>query len=177
MTDRPAADRAPDTGPLPGAIAGEHFHGLESWFEALEFDMVFWVAPPATTAVLEVEGDGMGAAELQWSTRCAELPSTRAVVLLDGPGFDGVGENFETAHEAAEQVARFVTEHSGEETGPIEVLVFRPDTSVGTTAPGSAVSIWPQPVQTTDGAEFRFRHHGGARIRLTLTIPTTAGGD
>lgn len=176
-------DRTPAGGVLPGAASGGHLHGLDSWLEALEYDMVFWTAPPGTTAVLEVGGAGVGAdagagvgadadaAELQWSTRCAELPSTRAVVLLDGPGFEDVRHDFETAHEAAETVAGFVSEHSAADAGPIEVLVFRPDTAAGTDGPGTAVSVWPQPTGTTDGAEFRFRHRGGADVRLRLSIP------
>lgn len=184
-------DRAPATGVLPGATFGGHRHGLDSWFESLEYGMVFWTAPPGTTAVLEVAGAGVDAdvdgdvdaAELQWSTRCAELPSTRAVVLLDGPGLEDVRRGFETAHEAAEAVAGFVTGHSGADAGPIEVLVFRPDAtgamdtaaaaaSTGATdTSGSAASMWPQPIETSEGAEFRFRHRGGAVVRLRLAIP------
>lgn len=199
-------DRAPATGVLPGATFGGHRHGLDSWFESLEYGMVFWTAPPGTTAVLEVAGAGVDAdvdgdvdaAELQWSTRCAELPSTRAVVLLDGPGFEDVRRGFETAHEAAEAVAGFVTGHSGADAGPIEVLVFRPDAADATGAmdtaaaadatgardtaaaaastgatdtSGSAASMWPQPIETSEGAEFRFRHRGGAVVRLRLAIP------
>ncbi len=179
MTDRSATGRIPTGGVLPGASFDAHLHGLDCWYETVGFHMVFWVAPPGTTAVLQIDGDGADAAELRWSARCAEWPSTRAVVLLDGPGFEGVGADFETAHRAAEEVAEFVTERSGEEAGAIEVLVFRPDTpdtTGGTRVPGTAASTRPQPTETTDGAEFRFRHRGGARIHLTLTIPTTAGG-
>ncbi len=188
MTGPSETDRGPTGGVLPGASFDAHLHGLDCWHEGAAFHMAFWVAPPGTAAVLRVEGDGADAAELRWSTRCAEWPSTRAVALLDGPGSDGVVENFETAHRAAEEVARFVAERSGEDVGAIEVLVFRPDTTQtshttetadaadGTPVPGRATSTRPRPAETTDGAEFRFRHCGGARIHLTLTIPTTAGG-
>lgn len=183
MTDRSATDRTSAGHVLQAATFSARAHGLDAWCDASEFEMVFWTAPPGTTAVLEVSGGDVGAAELQWSTRCAELPSTRAVVLLEGPGFDGLDANFETAHWAAEAVAGFVTERSGAEAGPIEVLVFRPDTTDGTETPDGtdnpdrsdttekAASTWPQPTETPDGAEFRFRHRGGADVRLHLTIP------
>lgn len=146
-------------------------HGLDSWRDAAELGMVFWTAPPGTGAVLEVSGGDVSAAELQWSTRCAELPSTRAVVFLEGPGFNGVDANFETAHRAAEAVAGFVTEDSGTEAGPIEVLVFRPRGSDAPESAERAANTWPQPTGTPDGAEFCFRHSGGADVRLHLTIP------
>lgn len=148
--------------PLPGATSGGHAHGLELWFDQAEIDALFWVAPTGTTAVLEVTGDGADSVELQWSTLSSAVPSTRAVVLLDGPGFDDPGADFTWAHSAAEDVARFVTAHSGVEAGPIEVLVFRPD-------PGRAP--WPEPAATPDGAEFSFPHRGGADVRLALTLP------
>lgn len=147
---------------LLGATSGGPAHGLELWFDHVENDAVFWVAPTGTTAVLEVIGNGADSVELQWSTLSAAVPSTRAVVLLDGPGFDDPGADFTWAHSAAEDVARFVSERSGIEAGPIEILVFRPDTQH---AP------WPEPGTVADGAEFRFRHRGGADVHLTLTIP------
>jgi hypothetical protein len=128
----------------------------------VSFDTVFWVAPPGTTAVLEVTGQGSDAAELQWSTRCAEIPSTRAVVLVDGPGHEDPSVDFGTAHSVAEAVAEFVTDRAGVEAGPIEVLVFRPDTDH---AP------WPDPTPATGGASFRFRHRGGADVHVALTLP------
>lgn len=151
---------------LPGARSGGHAHGLELWFDQAEIDAVFWVAPTGTTAVLEVTGDAADSVELQWSTLSAAVPSTRAVILLDGPGLDDPGADFTWAHSAAEDVARFVTAGSGVETGPIEVLVFRPDTTH---------SSWPEPGPVAEGAEFRFRHRGGADVHLTLTIPDQPG--
>lgn len=152
--------------PLPGATSGGHTHGLERWWDPDETHAMFWVAPAGTTAVLRVDGNGTDAVELQWSTLSAEVPSTRAVVLLDGPGFGDPGEDFTFAHGVAEDVARFVSDRSGVEAGPIEVLVFRPD-------PDAAP--WPEPTATPDGAEFRFPHRGGADVRLTLTVPPPSG--
>lgn len=156
----------------PGVTSGGHTHGLEMWQGPDESHAMFWVAPAGSTAVLDVDGDGdidgdgADAVELRWSILSAEVPSTRAVVLLDGPGFGGPGEDFTAAHVVAEDVARFVSARSGIEAGPIEVLVFRPDTEH---AP------WPGPEPTPDGAEFRFRHRGGADVRLTLTLPDQPG--
>ncbi|TCJ77642.1 UNVERIFIED_ORG: hypothetical protein EDC92_109168 [Dietzia maris] len=152
--------------PLPGAAAAGDAHGLELWRDPDETHAVFWVAPAGSTAVLHVDGDGADAAELRWSTLSAEIPSTRAVVLVDGPGVGDPGEDFTAAHEVAENVARFVSTRSGVEAGPIEVLVFRPDTDH---AP------WPEPAPTAHGVEFRFRHRGGADVRLALTIPDQPG--
>ena len=137
-------------------------HGLEAWSDPVENDTVFWVAPAGATSVLEVRGEGADAPELRWSVLSAEVPAIRAVVLLDGPGSGDPAEDFTFTHSVAEDVARFVGARSGAEVGPIEVLVFRPDTDH---AP------WPQPTATADGAGFRFRHRGGADVRLTLTIP------
>ncbi|MDV8001719.1 hypothetical protein [Rhodococcus sp. IEGM 1408] len=150
--------------PLPGATSGGHAHGLDMWWDPDETHAMFWVAPAGATAVLDVvgNGDGTDAVELQWSTLSAAVPSTRAVVLLDGPGFGDPGEDFTFAHSVAEDVARFVTARSGVEAGPIEVLVFRPDTD---SAP------WPEPTDTPGGAEFRFPHRGGADVHLNLTLP------
>lgn len=148
--------------PLPGATAAGHAHGLEQWFDPVSFDTVFWVAPVGATAVLDVVGNAADAPELQWSTQCARVPATRAVVLLDGPGNEDPSVNFGTAHNVAELVAEFVTARSGVEVGPIEVLVFRPDTGA---AP------WPQPTAAPGGAEFRFPHRGGSEVHLTLTLP------
>lgn len=157
---------------LPGATAAGDAHGLERWLDPVSFDTVFWVAPPGTTAGLEISGKGADAAELQWSTRCAQIPATRAVVLIDGPGNEDPTADFGTAHSAAEEVAAFVSDASADEVGPIEVLVFRPDTHH---AP------WPEPTPTADGAEFRFRHRGGADVRVALTLPgstpTTTPGE
>ena len=119
MTDRSATGRIPTGGVLTSFDA--HLHGLDCWYETVGFHMVFWVAPPGTTAVLQIDGDGADAAELRWSARCAEWPSTRAVALLDGPGSDGVVENFETAHRAAEEVARFVAP-SNDDDGVLRTL-------------------------------------------------------
>lgn len=154
--------------PLLDATVGGRRFGLDSWLEQSQIDAVIWVAPAGTVASLDVSGDGVDAVELQWSTLSAQVPSTRAVVLLEGPGFTDPGADFVWAHSAAEDVARFVGARSGVEAGPVEVLVFRPDTEC---AP------WPEPTGTDAGAEFRFRHRGGAEIHLTLTIPSTAGGD
>ena len=154
----------PVDGPLPGSVPDGHEHGLERWAEHVAPASVCWLAPAGTTATLEVAGEGADAAQLQWSTRCAQVPSTRAVVLAAGPGSGDQAAEFTSAHLAAENVAEFVTAHSGVEAGPIEVLVFRPD----------ADSAWPEPTPTPDGAEFRFRHRGGADVHLTLTLPTAA---
>ncbi|MFN3602177.1 MAG: hypothetical protein ACK4UY_12410 [Dietzia sp.] len=126
----------------------------------MSFDTVFWVAPPGATAVVDVTGDGADTAELQWSTRCAEVPSTRAVVLIDGPGNEDSSVDFGTAHSVAEKVAEFVTDRTGVEAGPIEVLVFRPDHAA-----------WPEPAPVNGGASFRFRHRGGADVHVALTLP------
>lgn len=131
----------------------------------MSFGTVFWVAPTGTTAVLDVTGEVVDAAELQWSSRCAAAPPTRAVVFVDGPGNDDPSVNFGTAHSVAEEVAVFVTDRSEEEVGSIEVLVFRPDTDH---------SRWPEPGPTADGVEFRFRHRGGADVHLLLTLPPAA---
>lgn len=149
-------------GILSGAVSGGRTHGLESWSDPVRNDAVFWVAPAGATAVLEVEGEGTDATELRWSTLSAEVPSIRAVVLLDGPGAGVPGEDFTFTHSVAEDVARIVGSRSGSEVGPIEVLVFRPDTDH---------TPWPEPAPTADGVEFRFRHRGGAGVRLTLTVP------
>ncbi|MBB1029443.1 hypothetical protein G6027_00760 [Dietzia sp. SLG310A2-38A2] len=151
---------------LSGARSDGRIHGLERWSDPAENTVVFWVAPAGSTSVLEVDGDGTDAVEVQWSTLSAEVPSIRAVVLLDGPGVGVPGEDFTFTHRVAEDVARFVSTRSGAEAGPIEVLVFRPETDQ---AP------WPEPSRTADGVEFRFRHRGGADIRLTLTVPDQPG--
>ena len=149
--------------PLPGATSGGHAHGLEMWWDPVENDAMFWVAPAGTTATLDVQGGG-DAVELQWSTLSAEVPSIRAVVLLDGPGFGDPGEDFIVVHSVAEDTARFITLRSGVDAGAIEVLVFRPDADH---AP------WPEPTPTSGGAEFQFRHRGGADVHVTLTLPTS----
>lgn len=149
-------------GALSGAVSGGRAHGLESWSDPVGNGGLFWVAPPGTTSVLEVHGEGADAAELRWSILSAEVPAIRAVVLLDGPGSGDPGEDFTITHSVAEDVARFVGARSGTEVGPIEVLVFRPDTDR---------SPWPEPARTTDGVEFAFRHRGGAEVRLTVTVP------
>lgn len=151
---------------LPGATADGEAHGLERWFDPVSFDTVFWVAPPGATAVLDIVGGGADTAELQWSARCAEVPSTRAVVLIDGPGNEDQSVDFGTAHSVAEEVAAFLTERTGVEVGSIEVLVFRPDTDA---------AAWPEPTAGPDGTGFRFPHRGGADVRLTLTVPTPSG--
>ncbi|UVE95151.1 hypothetical protein [Dietzia sp. B32] len=151
---------------LSGATPMGHAHGLEAWSDPVEKNAVFWVTPAGATAVLEVDGDEADAAELRWSVLSAEVPSIRAVVLLDGPGSGGPGEDFTFTHEVAEDVARFVSARSDAEAGPIEVLVFRPDTDQ---------SPWPEPARTADGVEFRFHHRGGADVRLTLTLPDQPG--
>ncbi|HHX84436.1 MAG TPA: hypothetical protein GX694_03735 [Actinomycetales bacterium] len=125
-----------------------------------------WCAPSGTTARLEVDGDPESAPDLLWSARCAEIPATRAVVLLAGEGFDDVSAGFEHAHRAAEAAADLLTTEVAA-VGPVEVLVFRPDAEAGP---------WPEPAATDTGAEFRFRHRGGATVHLTLTIPTDPGG-
>ncbi len=151
---------------LAGATSGGRVHGLEMWWDPEGAHAMFWVAPAGSTSILHVHGDGADAVELRWSTLSAEIPSTRAVVLLDGPGVGDPGADFTAAHEVAENVARFVSTRSGVEAGPIEVLVFRPDTDH---------AQWPEPAPTADGAEFRFRHRGGADVRLALTIPDQPG--
>ena len=125
-------------------------------------------APAGTTARLDLDGDAETAPELLWSARCAEIPATRAVVLLDGPGSGDVTADFEHAHRAAEEVAGRLSA-GADAVGPIEVLVFRP-------RPGDDGAVWPRPTPTADGARFRFRHRGGATVHLALTIPTTPGG-
>ncbi|NLD86242.1 MAG: hypothetical protein GX636_10090, partial [Actinomycetales bacterium] len=84
---------------------------------------------------------------------------------LDGPGFGDTTTDFEYAHGVAEDVAGLLSEQ-GAEVGPIEVLVFRPDTE---SAP------WPGPTATSAGAELRFLHRGGAHVHLTLTVPSPGG--
>ena len=128
-------------------------------------DGLVWVAPAGTTARLEVGGHAESAPELLWSARCAEIPATRSVVLLDGTGFGDVSTDFEFAHTAAEEVAELLSTE-GDEVGPIEVLVLCPDTDR---------AEWPQPARAVDGVEFRFRHRGGADVHLILTLPTTPG--
>ncbi|WP_314038714.1 hypothetical protein [Dietzia sp. CH92] len=152
--------------PAPGATPAGHAHGLERWTGASETDAVIWTAPAGSVAALDVSGDGADAVELQWSVRSAQVPSTRAVVLLEGPGAGDAGADFVRAHTAAEDFAGLMSSRTGVEVGPIEVLVFRPDSGDGP---------WPEPSPTADGAEFRFRHRGGADIRLTLTIPHQPG--
>lgn len=147
---------------LTGAEFGGRTHGLERFWDPADTHAMFWVAPTGTTAALEITGGGADAVELRWSTLSAEVPSTRAVVLLDGPGSGDPGEDFTAAHIVAEDVARFVGERSGIEAGPVEILVFRPDPEH---------TPWPEPARTAGGAEFRFRHRGGADVHLTLTIP------
>ena len=151
---------------LAGATSRGRVHGLEMWWAPEGTHAMFWVAPAGSTGILNVHGDGADAVELRWSTLSAEIPSTRAVVLLDGPGVGDPGADFTAAHEVAENVARFVGARSGTEAGPIEVLVFRPETD---DAP------WPGPALTAHGVEFRFRHRGGADVRLALTIPDQPG--
>ncbi|GAA1709191.1 hypothetical protein [Dietzia cercidiphylli] len=153
-------------GILSGAVSGGRTHGLESWSDPVRNDAVVWAAPAGATSVLEVDGEGADAAELRWSTLSAEVPSIRGVVLLDGPGAGEPGEDFTFTHCVAEDVARFVSARSGAEVGPIEVLVFRPDTDH---------EPWPEPAPTAEGVEFRFRHRGGADVRLTLTVPDQPG--
>ncbi|MCD2264261.1 hypothetical protein K3888_16320 [Dietzia aurantiaca] len=153
---------------LPGATLVGHDHGLELWTDPARNIAGFWLAPPGATAALDVSGGGADAVELQWSALSAQVPSTRAVVLLDGPGSCDTGADFTFVHGVAEDVAGFVGVRTGVEAGPVEVLAFRPDTELGP---------WPEPTVTEAGAAFRFRHRGGAQIHLTLTIPITAGGD
>lgn len=128
-------------------------------------DGLVWFAPPGTTARLRIDGDAESAPELQWSSRCAQLPATRAVILLDGQGFGDPTDDFEFAHGIAEDIAGLLSEE-GPECGPIDVLVFRPD---------SDTEPWPRPRPTDDGAEFRLLHRGGAGVHLTLTIPDQPG--
>lgn len=153
---------------LPGATVVGHDHGLELWTDPVRNIAGFWLAPSGATAALDVSGGGADAVELQWSALSAQVPSTRAVVLLDGPVSDDPTANFTFAHGVAEDVAGFVGVRTGVEAGPVEVLVFRPDTELGP---------WPEPAVSEAGAAFRFRHRGGAQIHLTLTIPINAGGD
>lgn len=143
---------------VSGLVAVDDLEGV--------LDGLVWIAPAGTTARLEFDGNAESASELLWSARCAEIPATRSVVLLDGPGFGDVSADFETAHGAAEEVAELLST-GVDEVGPIDVIVLRPDTDR---------AGWPQPTPTADGAEFRFPHRGGADVHLTLTIPTTPGG-
>lgn len=153
-------------GPLAALVREGRESGLERWADPSGSVGGCWIAPPGTTATLSVAGGNAEVAELQWSARCAQLPGTRAVVLLAGPGSDDPAADFTAAHLVAEEVAEFVTTSSGVEAGPIEVLILRPDTDH---PPGSPM---PGPTATPGGAEFQFPHRGGADVRLTLTLPT-----
>ncbi|MEH6819795.1 MAG: hypothetical protein V7706_07610 [Dietzia psychralcaliphila] len=166
QTGEPAAVDLRVDGPLPGAESSGERYGLQGWTDPVELGAAFWVAPPGSSATLRVTGGGNDAAELQWSVRCAEVPATRAVVFLDGPGFEDAAEDFTFTHRVAEDVAAFATARSETAAGPIEVLVFRPDT--GTTP-------WPEPSTTPGGVEFHFPHRGGADVHLVLTLPTPPG--
>lgn len=145
---------------LPGVGGLSLVEGMEGIIDGL-----VWFTPPGTTARLQIDGDAESAPELLWSSRCAQVPATRAVILLDGQGFGDPTHDFEFAHGVAEDIAGLLSEE-GPECGPIDVLVFRPDTD---TEP------WPRPGSTAEGAEFRFRHRGGADVHLTLTIPDQTG--
>ena len=130
-------------------------------------DARIWAAPAGTTGSLHCDVDADGevelAPELLWSTRAAQLPSTRAVVLLGGPADPDRVRGFQSVHRIAEQVATAL-DPAGETIGPIEVLVFRP-------RPDRA----PQPRVDPDSTvvELLVPHHDGVTATLTLTLPTT----
>ena len=138
-------------------------------------DARIWSAPAGTTGALHCDPDvAVGAdtgadvdlaPELLWSTRAAELPSTRAVVVLDGPADPDRVRGFESVHRIAERVATAL-DPAGETIGPIEILVFRP-------RPGCTPT--PRPRRTADRSvvEFLVPHDGGVTATLTLTLPTT----
>ena len=177
MTDGPlpAVPAVPESGPvapegpLPGVLPAGREHGLEMWVGGDGSGTVCWIAPPGTTATVALSGGDRDAAELQWSARCAQVPATRAVVLLGGPAGEDPGAAFTAVHLVAEAVAEHVSAHSRVEAGPIEVLIFRAEATEG---PEPFAS---RPTPTPEGAEFRFRHLGGADVHLTLTIPTPPG--
>lgn len=169
MTERSTVDLAELGVVLSGATRVASLRGLESWRDSAEFGMTFWTAPPGTSALLDLSGPGADAPELQWSARCAELPTTRAVAFLSGPGFDGVSANFETAHRAAEAIAEFVIALTGEEAGAIEVLVFRPESAELSGPPFESAPT--ESVETGVGVDFQFTHRGGARVVLHLHVP------
>ena len=182
-------------GVLSGVTPDGREHGLERFTYPAGGEATLWLAPAGSTATVEVDGDGSAAdiVELRWSELSAQVPSVRAIVLLDGPGSGDPAADFALVHEVAETVARFATDRSRTETGPIDVLVFRPEI-----APDAAPAVspgvepaspsdvepasLPVPTPTSTGAEFRFRHRGGPRVHVSLTLPTadlsdTPGGD
>lgn len=166
-------------GVLSGVTPEGREHGLERYAHPAGGVATFWLAPEGSTATVEIDGNGSAddVVELQWSELSAQVPSVRAIVMLDGPGSDDPASDFTTVHEVAEDVARFATDRSGTEVGPIDVLVFRPEA-----APDAEPASPPGPVPTAHGAEYRFRHRGGTRVHVILTLPTavlpdTYGGD
>ena len=94
MTDRSGSSQSCAGGVLAGATPGGREHGLERWWDPAENDAMFWLAPAGSTVILETNGEGADAVELRWSELSAQVPSVRAVVLLDGPGFDDPGADF-----------------------------------------------------------------------------------
>ncbi|TCW19438.1 hypothetical protein [Dietzia cinnamea] len=161
-----------DAGPVgaDGAVPGEDLHGLVRRRYIDDPGSVSWWAPAGTAARLDIAAPGVSeaalAGELQWSARCAQVPATRAVVLIGDAGAGDTATDFTAAHLVAESVAESLAAATATQVGPIEVLVFRPDIEH---------SPLPEPVPTADGVEFRFRHRGGADVHLALTIPDQPG--
>ena len=94
-------------GVLSGVTPEGREHGLERYAHPAGGVATFWLAPEGSTATVEIDGNGSAddVVELQWSELSAQVPSVRAIVMLDGPGSDDPASDFTTVHEVAEDVA------------------------------------------------------------------------